>query len=393
MRASFTVLFLSISIFAYSQKFIKYDRSDIFSYKWNIYTVFVDKNDNVYAGAFDQLFRFNGTQWDSLNIAFKLPGSVKAITQDKTDTIRFGVLNNYYYSTLGMIDVNRNHLQLTNTWVNVMITDSEGKIWAGTQGGVSVINGTNVTNYTSANGLKGISVKDIKIASDGTVYICTEAGVSILKDDNWSYLTDADGLVSNNVTAIEIDGNGHLWFGTYNKGISKYDGQNWTLYNDSITSGALLFDEIKDLLWDGSRMWVAGFYLVKFSNNSWTKYTSLDKGPTFPERLAIDSKGNIWISSTTAITMYNKSSENLIPVFETEINTIGMHPNPTRDFIYLSQALDNASIEILDIYGKIVYSSVITDHRINVSGLNKGVYFVSITNKEGKKEITKLIKE
>jgi len=392
MKIKLTFILLVISFLANSQRFIKYDRKDFTSSTVNIYSVFVDKNDNVYAGTSHQLFRFNGLKWDSLITNYSV-GSVHAITQDKTDSIRFGVINNGVYSTLDMTSVNRTSKRLLNNWVNVLKTDAQGKIWVGTNGAVSVIDGETVTNYTSENGLKGSGVNTIKIASNGNVYIGTEAGVSIYNNGNWSYLTVDSGLVSNNVKAIEIDGNGHLWIGTYDKGISKYDGKNWVVYNNANTNSSLFTDEIKDLLWDGTSMWVVGFNLAKFSFNTWTLYNSYSKDPVFPQKLASDSKGNIWISSLTAITMYNKSSETPNSVSPAIENLITFYPNPTKDNICLSGAIDNEVIDIYTMTGTLVFSSQIKDNKIDLTRLNSGSYFISLKNKKGKSIIKQIIKE
>ena len=371
MKAKLTLLFLNVILLGYSHDFTKFDRSTFYNSTFNIYTVFVDKQDNVYAGTSTQLFRYNGVKWDSLTLAFNLPGSVKAIAQDLTDSIRFGVINNGIYSTWDLISYNPNSPPLANSWVNVMAVDAAGKIWAGTNSGVSVIDAGTVTNYTSSNGLLGTSVNDIKIAANGTVYVATALGVSIYKNSTWSYLTVDSGLVSNNIKSIEIDGNGHLWFGAYSNGISKYDGENWITYNEANTSGALLnYGEVGDLLWDGSTMWVAGFYIARCDNNVWKKYNGYSEGgPIFPQRLAVDSKNNIWISSLTAITKYNKSAESSI--VETKSNNLQIYPNPAKDYIYLSTPVSKAKVSIYNMAGILEKSFDLSGQSIDVSALKK----------------------
>jgi ligand-binding sensor domain-containing protein len=390
MKTTITIFLFLAGSMAFSQNFIKFERADFYSPVKNINTVFVDKDDNVYVGGSDQLLRYNGTKWDTLNIVNGLPGEVFAITQDNTDSIRFGVRNNYYYSTLDLNTINTTCPQLVNTWVNVLLTDSDGKIWAGTNGGISVIEGANVTNYTTSNGLAGSNVKDIKITSDGKVYIGTYFGISIYENGNWSYLNTDNGMESNQVTAIEFDGEGNLWIGTYDKGILKYDGVNWVTYNEANTNGALLFDEIKDLLWDGTRMWVAGFYFCKFENNIWTKYTSLDNGPTFPSHLDIDSQGNIWISSISAIV---KCELNSSLISYNDFNESVFYPNPTKDFIYLSQSIVNANVSIYNLSGIVVKSNRLNSNVIDISDLMSGIYLIKVTYKNGLEITKKIIKE
>ena len=47
------------------------------------------------------------------------------------------------------------------------------------------------------------------------------------------YNTSNSGLPSDTVNAIAIDGNGNKWIGTYDRGLAKFDGTNWTVYDTS----------------------------------------------------------------------------------------------------------------------------------------------------------------
>jgi hypothetical protein len=42
----------------------------------------------------------------------------------------------------------------------------------------------------------------------------------------------SDGLCDEFITSSAIDTNGYLWFGTGHSGVLKFDGQNWTCYNN-----------------------------------------------------------------------------------------------------------------------------------------------------------------
>ncbi|MDI6791788.1 MAG: two-component regulator propeller domain-containing protein [bacterium] len=48
--------------------------------------------------------------------------------------------------------------------------------------------------------------------------------------DQWTNFTTEDGLADNDVWSILEDRTGNLWFGTFNNGVSKYDGKKWFHY-------------------------------------------------------------------------------------------------------------------------------------------------------------------
>ena len=46
----------------------------------------------------------------------------------------------------------------------------------------------------------------------------------------WMHFTTKDGLIDNKICAINIDANDNVWFGSFDKGVSRFDGKTWTSY-------------------------------------------------------------------------------------------------------------------------------------------------------------------
>ncbi|HUR30309.1 MAG TPA: two-component regulator propeller domain-containing protein [Saprospiraceae bacterium] len=50
--------------------------------------------------------------------------------------------------------------------------------------------------------------------------------------DDWTYYNASNsGLPGDRILGIEFDENGILWIGTYQKGLVRYDGESWTIFN------------------------------------------------------------------------------------------------------------------------------------------------------------------
>ncbi len=81
-------------------------------------------------------------------------------------------------------------------------------------------------NYTNGNYVNALAVEG------DYVWAGTWGGVVRWNRTDGSYVkyTTDDGLVSNAVHAIAVDGAGHKWFGTWNSGVSEFDGSTWTTY-------------------------------------------------------------------------------------------------------------------------------------------------------------------
>jgi hypothetical protein len=89
-------------------------------------------------------------------------------------------------------------------------------------------------------------------------------------------------------------------------------------------------------------------------------------------------------------------------VEETEMENISMYPNPANENVtlnFVSTEGGNYQISISDINGKLVSSQNYlaktgnNGQQISLSGMNAGIYLVTITNENGNAQHLKLIKE
>ena len=80
-----------------------------------------------------------------------------------------------------------------------------------------------------------IIVTCLAIDGSGNKWIGTwNGGLAKFDGTNWTvYNTSNSGLPDNAVCCIAIDGSGNKWIGTYDGGLAKFDGTNWTVYNTS----------------------------------------------------------------------------------------------------------------------------------------------------------------
>ncbi|GGG51299.1 T9SS type A sorting domain-containing protein [Epilithonimonas arachidiradicis] len=70
-----------------------------------------------------------------------------------------------------------------------------------------------------------------------------------------------------------------------------------------------------------------------------------------------------------------------------------VYPNPFKEVIYLDNADAVKSVSIADISGRNIKTLAVTSKEIRLSDLKKGVYILTIENKDGSKKQTKLIKD
>jgi ligand-binding sensor domain-containing protein len=112
--------------------------------------------------------------------------------------------------------------------LSVMIA-SNGTKWFGTDMGLAKHTGNNTldnwTVYTKAEGLVNDAVQAIAEDSNGKLWLGTQGGISTFDGTTWTSYTTADGLASNNILSVAVDKKGVVWFGTDNGVISFNNGQ------------------------------------------------------------------------------------------------------------------------------------------------------------------------
>lgn len=127
------------------------------------------------------------------------------------------------------------------------------------------------------------------------------------------------------VTSIFEDTKGHLWFGTIQKGIAKYDGEQLVYYSDEnglptqrVTS---VTQDSNDVYW-----FQTGEGIVKYDGKEFTTFrvSQEDIGSNKISQFLIDSKGNFWIGTWSGVYLFDgqhfSSFELPTPKIETIIN-------------------------------------------------------------------------
>ena len=89
-----------------------------------------------------------------------------------------GIARHIGDNTLDKWTVFRTRDGLVHGYVQAITDDLSGKIWFGTQGGISVFDGSAFTNYTTANGLNSNNILCLITDSKGVVWIGTDEGVN-----------------------------------------------------------------------------------------------------------------------------------------------------------------------------------------------------------------------
>jgi ligand-binding sensor domain-containing protein len=150
---------------------------------------------------------------DSVYVATEGAG-VARLYRDKADAIS-GASE---YAQWGPID-------LPSDKVYCICIAPDGTQWFGTDMGAARHKGyKTLEGWTVFNKEKGLAdnfVQAMTIDTEGNVWFGTKGGISVLKGTEWRSFTAKDGLLSNNILSLCTDRKGTVWIGT-DSGVMSY---------------------------------------------------------------------------------------------------------------------------------------------------------------------------
>lgn len=184
--------------------------------------------------------------------------------------------------------------------IRVVHEDVKGRIWAGSESGLYLLDGHHVHRYTRADGLPGDRVRQIVEAAGGRIWIGTDKGVATLKSSGHKAFETEDGLGSDAVLALLASSDGSLWLATRG-GIVHWDNhvlERWAarLFPRDAHVSSLWMDR-------GGTLWVAFDHegIARLVNGHFEHYGAKEGLPADDvEALFEDRDGDLWIGMSEA---------------------------------------------------------------------------------------------
>jgi len=162
-----------------------------------------------------------------------------------------------------------------------------------------------------------------------------------------SYRTNNSKILSNVLSKVAVDKFNNKWIGSIDRGLMKFDGKNWTSYDNT---GVIEGLRIQDILVDKNGIvWVATVMgLFNFNGITWKNLTS-NLPSNNVTALEEDYFGNIWIGTLEGLVKYDNNSFQIFTIANTDV--------PLK-FISSISASGNGDVWIgTSVYGFIKYDS------------------------------------
>ena len=192
-----------------------YSEADGLADKW-VYAIGIDRDGTKWFGTERGVNSFDGKNWRTYTHDQGLGADLKKIGE--YERLKF-------HSTYHTQDSEKSVEGYSPNFVLAIAVGPDNAKWFGTWGGgLSRLDGnTHVwKSFTVKDGLAGNFISDLIFDDKGRLWATTDGGVSVLDKDRWLTLTRKDGLVEDSVFTATMDRNGKLWFGAIG-GISKLE--------------------------------------------------------------------------------------------------------------------------------------------------------------------------
>lgn len=154
----------------------------------------------------------------------------------------------------------------------------------------------------------------------GNIWFGTDNGLVRYDGNEWTLYNNVNSeLPSNNILSLAEDIDGTLWIGMDNGRITKYNNGNWVNYD--LSQLGIAYNDVNSIAIDNfGNKWVGtgimyysmgttnyiGDHLLKFNDTTWTKYihnmTNYSNG--YIRFIKIDTLGNIWVSSCRSVAKF-----------------------------------------------------------------------------------------
>ena len=284
----------------------------------------------------------------------------------------------------------KNNFALSDNYIMCVYKSMDGLIWIGTAtGGVNVFDPlqkffsvyNNLSNPLSKSG----PVWAIQSIAGGTI-LCSSSGMSFLPFENrpawWKILPDTAFI-----TCTQFNNDGSLWLGSRTGGIYIVDTLNFHVKHLTTSNSGLQSNQIRDLSFNASGMWVAtlyGLHLMR-SDNSWKCYSksshtdSLASG--YIQHLFTDQLNQLWISTAEGVYQYDAGSDKFINYSKSPLGIVSypivnsVNQLSTGEYVFCTMGGG------IDIYNPETGNAT---HLNTQNGLNNNVVYGCLEDKKGR---------
>ncbi len=186
----------------------------------------------------------------------------------------------------------------------------DGALWIGTYGaGVWRLLDGQWRGWSARDGLAHDTVRAVLVDRAGRVWAATNGGLSVLERETWRSYRVADGLPSNSLIGLAEDREGNVWIGSDGAGLTRFAGGRFRTFT---TRDGLASDVVLALRADaGGTLWIAtNGGLSLFSDGRFVSFpgAAAGLGSDSVTQVVEDARGDVWVGTSRGVSRISRAS-------------------------------------------------------------------------------------
>jgi ligand-binding sensor domain-containing protein len=280
----------------------------------SFYSLFVSQDGTLWGGTEGGgLVRYKDGRFRVFGAAEGLTnGFVRVIFEDRRRNLWVGTdrgLFRMQQETLNRVDGARN---IPTLGVHSICEDRDGRLLVGGSG-LLILNGDDVTYYTSSETQADNSIRTIRQTADGAIWIGTISGLRRLENGISGNPFATPKLISGvNISVLLESRRGQLWIGTYGQGLMRFQAGRIESFSAPASlphnNVLALFDDGEDDIWVGTQ---GG--LLRLSPSAASTITTADGVPQSINTIYQDPRGTLYVTALNG-RLFQVSGQTLVPV-------------------------------------------------------------------------------
>lgn len=266
-------------------------------------------NGYIWVGTSKGAFRYDGVDYQYLAVDSLSGGAVSALFEDRDGTVWIGFAKGHIYrlDPTGSLQRWQPEEGTPAAAITGFAEDGQGRIWFSTYGeGLYYLDQDHLYNLNIDDGLLGDDVYVMKPDAHGRMWCGTDGGISICwveeGEKKLERLTKAEGLPDEIVRELLPQGERYMWIGMYDRGVCRYDLEEQTFdvlqdpWEFGVVNALELFEDHE--IWigtNGQGIWRYAFTAQTFQPLELPNHPSNTKILD----LHVDVEGNVWAVSRT----------------------------------------------------------------------------------------------
>lgn len=264
--------------------------------------------------------------------------TITTLLEDKQNNIWLGTVNlgvfRYAHQKIEKLSADSG---LPNNRVLSIFQDLENSIWIGTNGGLMRLRNAPFSSWTKERGLVGDYVRSVIELSPGSLLVGSSEGLSIIeKDLAYSALNQKSAQVSTLSFARRQAGG--VWVGTYLNGLMVWQDNQLTPYFNE--KNGLPSNEVRAVLEDTKgNLWI-GTTTGLVRRNAQGEQTLFTREQGLPGNyimaLSEDTKGQIWVGTGVGVAIITGNEINTLSINAMEGAEYAFGFWPEKDYVWIA---------------------------------------------------------